>query len=227
MITKGTTIFEEKSEVTEPKRKRQDNFLALSRDEYRKVIQEAYKEGLKDAQKENQKKQVAAMQNPEASAIKAAQNKQVAQEEENKKKFENIADRREIELLRVKSLFPFDFFPDTVVIDTTKISISRKQFFATEYVVTIPLKDLSDATLQTASFMGSIIIKYMPQSNSPGMNEPVDIKITKLSRGDAIRMKNILKGILVANAEEIDIAQLEPKDIVNVIEKFGHSEGVV
>jgi hypothetical protein len=81
--------------------------------------------------------------------------------------------------------------------------------------------------MQTALFLGSLIIKYMPQSNTPGMNEAVELRIANLKRKDAVRAKNILKGALVAKAEEIDIAKLPPVEIVKVIEKFGANEGVV
>jgi hypothetical protein len=67
----------------------------------------------------------------------------------------------------------------------------------------------------------------MPQSNSPGMNEPVTVRIPNLKRNDAIKAKNILKGALVAKAEEIDIATLPPEEVAEVLHKFGESEGVV
>ena len=67
----------------------------------------------------------------------------------------------------------------------------------------------------------------MPQANSPGMNQTVEVKVASLWRKDAIRAKNILKGVMVAKAENIDIAKLSPEEVVTVIEQFGHSEGVV
>lgn len=145
---------------------------------------------------------------------------------EIKQKFENIKSRHEIKLLETKTLFPFSIFPDTLVIDTTKVTVVRKKLFATEFITTIPLKDVSDVTVQTALFMGSVTFKYMPQSNSPGMLEPVSITMSSLKREDAIKAKNILKGVLVANSEDIDIAELTPEEVADVVEKFGSSEGV-
>ena len=129
--------------------------------------------------------------------------------------------------MRAKSVFPFTLFPDTLIIDTTKVTISKKQLFATEFITTIPLKDLADVTVQTVLFLGSIFLKYMPQSSSPGMNEAVEVRIPNLKRGDAIKIKNILKGALVAKAEEIDIARLSPEEVEEVLHKFGESDGVI
>ena len=147
-------------------------------------------------------------------------------EEENKRRFRSITARQDIELLRAQTVFPFTFFTSTLVIDTTKVTLATKQMLATEYVTTIPLKDLSDVTVQTVAFLGTVMIRYMPQSNTPGMNEPVNVCIPNLRREAAILAKNILKGALVAKAEEIDIAKLSPKEIAEVLYKFGQSEGV-
>jgi hypothetical protein len=149
------------------------------------------------------------------------------EKEENRQRFKTITDRHEIEIMRAKSVFPFTLFPDTLVIDTTKVTIARKQLFATEYVATIPLKDLSDVNVQTVLFLGTLMIRYMPQSNTPGMNEPVNVRIPNLTRENAMKAKNILKGALVAKAEEIDIAKLAPDEVVDVLEKFGESTGVI
>jgi hypothetical protein len=98
--------------------------------------------------------------------------------------------------------------------------------FATENITTIPLKDLSDAHVQTAAFLASLTVAYMPHANTPGMLQLVEIQITSLKRADALRAKNIIKGALIAQSEEIDLAKLSPEEIVNVVEKLGESAGV-
>lgn len=148
------------------------------------------------------------------------------EEQENLQRFKTITERHEIEIMRAKSVWPFTLFTDTLVIDTTKVTIAHKQLFATEYVATIPLKDLADVNIQTVMFLGTLLVKYMPQSESPGMTQPVEVRIPNLTRENAVRAKNILKGALVAKAEEIDIAKLPPDEVVKVLEKFGGNEGV-
>jgi hypothetical protein len=232
-MVKSAVIFsDEDQDKKEEKyfRSSQNETVNLSRVEYRQLIKDAYHAGREDALKERgekapikptEKKQVEKQGKVEAIKIHAKE------QLENLQRFKTITARHEIEILRAKSVWPFTLFPDTLVIDTTKVTIARKQLFATEYVATIPLKDLSDVNIQTVLFMGTLLIRYMPQSNTPGMNEPVNIRIPNLVREDAIKAKNILKGALVAKAEEIDIAKLPPEDVVKVLEKFGANEGVV
>lgn len=242
-MNKGTVIFSDKA----LNRQEEGNFpparrerISLSRDEYRQIIKDAYQEGRKEAlneqkgrtQKPSVESTVPALQRSEKKQLEKKGQEQALltharEEAENIQRFKTITERHEIEILRAKTVFPFTLFPDTLVIDTTKITIASKELFATEYVVTIPLKDLSDVTIQTVLFLGTLVVKYMPQSSSPGMNEPVEIRIANLKREDAIKAKNILKGALVAKAEEINIAVLPPEEVVKVLEKFGKSEGVM
>ncbi len=214
---KSTVIFSDQSESKhEP---------VVSRDEYHNAIKEAYKEGVKDARSESDEA-VSSPKKDSADAEKEVNKTEAHKKEETKQKVDAITARKDIELLRVKTQFPFTLFPDTIIIDTTKLTIMRKTFFSTEFITTVPLKDLADVTVQTALFLASITIKYMPQASSPGMLHPVVETITTLRREDAIKAKNILKGALVAKAEEVDIAKLSPEEIKTVIEKFGQTEGV-
>ena len=222
-MVKNTVIFSDtdRSEKTQLHSLKHD-VIEISRIEYKQIIKDAYQEGREDAFKEkNDFKTVE--QKGKDEAIKQHAKKK----EENRQRLESIVARQDIELLHAESVFPFTFFTDTLIIDTTKISIAKKQLFATEYITTIPFKDLSDVNLQTYLFLGTLTLKYMPQSTSPGMNNPVTVKIPNLTRRDAIRAKNILKGALVAKAEEIDIARLSPQEIEEVLHKFGQSEGVI
>ncbi|MBA3724654.1 MAG: hypothetical protein H0W89_07280 [Candidatus Levybacteria bacterium] len=226
--------------------------MTLSRDEYREVIKEAYKEGANDAMKQDKKDpSLSPAQEEGLSEREHGENKEyrnrnltadqkegvkegekeaakveAQKREETKQKLQAIAERHDIEILRAKTVFPFSIFPDTLIIDTTKMTIIRKQMFATEHITTIPIKDVADATVQTALFLATLTVSYMPQASNPMMIKPIEDHITCLKREDAIRAKNIIKGILVAHAEDIDIAKLTPEEIINVIEKFGGSQGV-
>jgi hypothetical protein len=243
-MIRSSVIFsdEDKEPPKRPVKRARDkpDKVSLSRDDYRHNIETAYQEGKKDAleEKDKQKQKKKASQDNDndkekqrkdvqQKGIEEAIKEHAKEEEQNRQRFESISDRHDIELLRANSVFPFTFFTDTLIIDTTKITITKRQLFATEYVTTIPLKDLSDVNVQTYLFLGTIMLQYMPQTDSPGTTPPVKTRITNLAREDAIKAKNILKGALVAKAEEINIAVLPPEEIEKVLHKFGASEGVI
>jgi hypothetical protein len=230
---KNHTIFTDHDQNQDEQRfnpKLQQPKKPYSQDEYREIIKEAYKEGVRDGtqngQPEDEKNLPVKYYHEERQAQLRSPPEDSERKKESKQRYDAIVARQDIEILRAKTVFPFTLFPDTLIIDTTKITVVRKQFFATEHITTIPLKDLADAQVQTALFLASLTVDYMPQSKSPGMIKPVTDEICCLRRTDAIRAKNILKGALVAKAEDIDIAKLTPEEVVNVVERFGRSEGV-
>lgn len=228
-MIKSAIFFSDRKQRQKQTRVPRSGSISLSGEEYRQLIKDAYHEGRTDTLKELQTKELKnnIKTTLELEGKKEAIRSHAKEEEENKERFKTITARQDIEILRAYSVFPFTIFTDTLVIDTTKVTIAKKQLFATQFVTTIPLKDLSDVNIQTILFLATLMIRYMPQSNAPGMNQPVNIRIENLSRTDAIRAKNILKGALVAKAEEIDIAKLPQEEVVKALEKFGESEGVI
>lgn len=249
-MQKRATVFSDQSQQPEKTQEPSQN-ITLSPEQYQKTIKEAYKKGAKDAMTEKNDEHITPAQKGALSESekqnkeehwqenltadqkegvlegrKEASKIEAKKREQTRQKLEAIAERHDVVLLRAQTVFPFSLFPDTIIIDTTKLSVIRKQMFATEHITTIPLKDISDATVQTALFLATLTVVYMPRASSPGMVQPVEDHITSLKRADAMRAKDIIKGMLVASSENIDISQLQPEEIVNVIEKFGHSEGV-
>lgn len=226
---KSTVIFADQNvnEQNPKYNKPEEDKIALTKEEYKNVIKEAYKEGVEEALSKAPSSQ---NKTPEKDGVDAgkeeAKKVQAKEEERAKQKLENIIDRHDIEIMRASSVFPFQLFPDTLIIDTTKITIIQKTLFATETIHSCSLKDLSDVNVQTALFLATLYIRYMPQSPSPGMNEPKEVSINCLKRSDAIKAKNILRGVLIASAENIDIATLSPEEVATVLEKFGTNEGV-
>jgi hypothetical protein len=227
-MIKSAVIFTGETRHKAKHRQSTNNVINISRDEYRQIIQAAYQEGRMDALKERKEKE------PKKSKKKELQQKgkeeairiHAKEQEANKQRLQTITARHEIEMLRTHSVFPFTVFTDTLIIDTTKVSIAKKQLVATEFITTIPLKDISDVTVQTVMFLATLTISYMPQATSSGGNKSIDAVIANLPRSDAINAKNILKGVLVAKAEDINIADLSPQDVADVLQKFGRSKGV-
>lgn len=249
---KGTVIFADQDQQGTKEQKHHPHTtsdqVVLSREELRETVKEAYKEGLEDANKKadpvnkiadeelqksathDENSQPIPEAKPDHKSIKEgekeAQKAEAKVREQTRHKLENISQRHDFEIIRATGVFPFDLFPDTIIIDTTKITLVRKQMLATEQIITIPLKDIADAHVQTALFLASVTFAYMPHASSPGMLKPEEETIACLRREDAIRIKNILKGVLIAIAEDIDLAKMSPEEVANILEKFGHSEGV-
>jgi hypothetical protein len=119
-------------------------------------------------------------------------------------------------LFSVRTVFPFDFFPDTLTISANKIDVVTSQFFFSHQITSIPLRDIANVEIQTSPFFATLRIINIRYSMHPSI-------IRFLKKHDAIKAKNIIDGLLVAMSQGADIAAIEPHRLLAQIEKVGKS----
>ena len=218
MIKKQQVLFDESASFDQPPSRPSTNLTPPLTEN---KIQDIYLQGVQAGiqQKTEEVKQTTeAKKEGEAEHIKEDQKESIKMNSIIK----NIVEKDNVILLKAKTVFPFDFFPDTIIIDTMKVSIITKNFFASQQVATISIKDVVDVTLETAFFLSNIVITYLPKVDSPtGMIKPHEHRINLLNNKDAMRIKNLLKGIQLAQREGIDVAKIRPEDLTQFIEKVG------
>ena len=69
-------------------------------------------------------------------------------------------------LLKISSTFPFDLFPDSLVVDENKVSIIHRDFM-TEHVHSILIEDITDITVNTSIFFRNSSFNRQQQSPLP------------------------------------------------------------
>jgi hypothetical protein len=121
-------------------------------------------------------------------------------------------------LTKATSIFPFTFFPDTVIVDRTKLTITRRQFFQVAEVMSIAIDDILNVTANVGPFFGSLKVTHRLVS----MDEPYCIKW--LWREDALRVKRILHGYIIAHERNIDCTPLKTKELAEMLNKLGQDE---
>lgn len=126
---------------------------------------------------------------------------------------EIIAESNEV-LVQAKTVFPFTLFPDTVVVDRLKVTITRNDFFFSREVVSIRLDDLLTVTATTGPLFGSINI------SSRVLTEDHFV-ISNLWRKDVIYLKHIIQGYIIANQNKVDCAHLSKPELLDTLAKLG------
>lgn len=140
-------------------------------------------------------------------------------EKEAQKKVTSIAERADNILMKIKSVFPFDLFPNTVTIDSNKVIVVDKAFFASETVTSILLEEVTDIVVESNFFLAQIVITY---SHHP--LRPLHYKIPNLRKHEALRAAEIIQGLLVLRISEgIDLSKLEPEEIIRQLGEIGKS----
>lgn len=130
------------------------------------------------------------------------------------KKLDTLINHSHKPLFTMSAVFPFDLFPDQLTIEVTQVNIIMKEFFWTERIVTIPIKNISDVLVDTSIFFSTIKIVDVYFSRN-------EVSLSFLKNNDAKKARRIIQGLVTANKEGIDLAHLSEEEILDKIEEIG------
>ncbi|HEY8998828.1 MAG TPA: hypothetical protein VIM53_00750 [Candidatus Saccharimonadales bacterium] len=122
-------------------------------------------------------------------------------------------------LAKATTVFPFTLFPDTIVVDRSKITITHRVFFWTAEVISIRVEDVLNVMADVGPLFGSVkIVTRFFNAEKP-------YTVNYLTRSDALRIKRILQGYVIATQKEIDCSNLDTWRLSKLLEELG-SAGV-
>lgn len=117
-------------------------------------------------------------------------------------------------LLKTSAVFPFDFFPDEITIDESKVNIIFRDFFLSEDVHSIMIEMIRDIEVEAGPFFA--VLKLVPDGY-PGHA----LELRYLKKGDALKARRIIEGLMLARRHGVDPAQLDNLDLIERIETLG------
>lgn len=118
-------------------------------------------------------------------------------------------------LASASTVFPFSFFPDTVTLDREKVTITHRVFFQVAEVMSIRIEDILNVTANFGPFFGSL--KISTRFFDP--DKPYEVNY--FWRKDALRLKRILQGYIIAIQKQIDCSALTAKELTQVLDELG------
>jgi len=119
-------------------------------------------------------------------------------------------------LMSANTVFPISLFPDTVTVDRTKVTITRRDFFWSSDVLSIRIEDVLNVSASVGPLFGSLTLA------SRVMSTIDHFRITHLWRNDAIRLKQLIQGYVIAQHNKIDTAHLSKKELIDTLVELGH-----
>lgn len=133
-----------------------------------------------------------------------------------KQQLDHVKDKCECVLFKTRTVFPFDFFPDDLIVDSTKVNIIIRSFFAAEEIHSILIKNITHLSLEHSAFFATLHIL-------PGrifQNQVLSIK--HLKKEEALKARNIIQGLVVVDRENVTIENiLHTQEWVKEIEAIG------
>lgn len=121
-------------------------------------------------------------------------------------------------LASATTVFPLTIFPNTVIIDRAKLTITNRGFVKTAEVMSIRIEDILNVTANVGPMFGSLHIVSRVMTNE----EPFDVRF--LWRDDAIMLKRILQGYIIAIQKEIDCSPLKTAELSDMLNELGKDD---
>jgi len=102
--------------------------------------------------------------------------------------------------------FPFDFYPDIINIEESRITVIRRQLFSSE-VHSIDIKNISNIFINTSIFFSQLVII----SKTFEENE---VKISSLRTKEAVFARRIIEGLRIFESQKIDTSSYSKEELI-------------
>lgn len=141
-------------------------------------------------------------------SFKATQADRIAQLKNDVKKSHEV-------LARSRSIWPFALFPDDIILDRTKVTIVKRDFFWSSNVLSVRIEDVLNVAVGTGPFFGTLSIAIRI------MNSTDHYSITFLPKSEAIHLKHIVQGYVIAQHNKIDTSHLNKQELIDTLCELG------
>lgn len=137
------------------------------------------------------------------------------QELEEADKLKKVVKKSHEILGKANTVFPITLFPDTLIVDRTKISIIKRDFFWTSNTISFQVEDILNVSCAVGPMFGSLTIA------SRVMSTIDHFQINYLWRNDATFMKHLIQGHIIAKQNKLETDVLTPKEMVDTLCELG------
>jgi hypothetical protein len=108
-------------------------------------------------------------------------------------------------------------FPDTLVLDRAKLTVVKRSFFSSAELMSLRIEDVSNVTATIGPFLGVVQVTSRVMNTGP-------YEIGKFWRHDALRIKRITQGYVIALQRNIDCSALPTNELVYMLDKLGEDD---
>jgi hypothetical protein len=109
-------------------------------------------------------------------------------------------------------------FPDTLTVDRAKLTVTKRSFVQVSEVMSIRIEDVLNVTATLGPIFGSVKI------HTRVMNADNTYTIGRFTRPDALKIKHITQGYVIALQRNIDCSALKTKELAEMLERLGEDE---
>jgi hypothetical protein len=153
---------------------------------------------------------------------RAMQIEKEGQTADKQKRFENktVADlvkKSNRILISISSIFPFDFFPNTINVEEGRITIIKRNFFYSSQVHSIDIKDISNIFVNVAPLFAQLVIISRTYENN-------EVKIKYLRKKEAVLARRIIEGLRIFENKKIDTSNYTKEELTAKLEELSTTD---
>lgn len=119
-------------------------------------------------------------------------------------------------LYSLSSVFPFDLFPDKIIIRLNHIDVVHGIFFWSGTTDRIQVIDIRDVSVQYNPFFGRL--KIIPVGTPDNT-----LSVKFLWRHQALRAKRIILGLLECHRQHVNLSKYSRQQLLAYVEKIGRA----
>lgn len=142
-------------------------------------------------------------------------------EEEKNRMVKKIHDKQKMNMLieeskplyKIKTTWPFDLFPSSLIIEKNKIDIVHKSFFYTQQAFPILIKNIKAIIIENTPFFATL--KFDVELGK----DPDPLRFLK--KKEATRARRIIHGLVACENEGIDMGNFSSKELIEKVEEIG------
>lgn len=122
-------------------------------------------------------------------------------------------------LMSVTSVFPFEFFPTTINVETTRVTIITRQLFSSQ-VHSVDIKDISSVFIETSILFASLRLVSKIYSQK-------ELVVDRLWKKEAILLRRIIEGLRMFEKKEINISNFSKEELLTKLEELSETKIVL
>lgn len=132
------------------------------------------------------------------------------------KKLDNLTEITSKPLYATSAVFPFDLFPDKILLEQKQVILVYKHFFYSSQEFNILIEDILSPVVETSVMFATFKIEL-----GPGGFEQNPPPIQYLRKKSAIKLKRMIMGLIMCNKEGVDLSKMTRQEILVKIEEIG------
>jgi hypothetical protein len=133
---------------------------------------------------------------------------------EDTEKINTLVGKSQRIIMRTSSVFPFEIFPDSIIVDENKLTIVQRIFFSSHFIYTVLIKDILSVSVTTSPFFSTFTLEVTGLETNPN---PVHF----LKRAEAAKLRRVVMGLISCAKEGIDLSKIPDNEITRKVEDIG------